>query len=107
MSEPRAKPRWRRFRNYLLLAGFVGLLLLGALGWYATTDSFQALVRRRLVAELERITGGHVELGGIHTIPFRFLVEIRNGTIHGREAAGDVPYAHVDQLIARVKLISV
>ena len=63
MSEPGAKPRWRRFRTYLLLAGIVIVLLLGALSWYATTDSFQALVRRRVVAELERITGGRVDLG--------------------------------------------
>jgi translocation and assembly module TamB len=106
MSEPRAKPRWRRFRTYLLLTGLLGLLLSGVVAWYMTTDSFQGLVRRRLVAELERITGGSVELGGIHTIPFRFQVEIRDLTIHGREAAREVPYAHVDRLVARVKLIS-
>jgi translocation and assembly module TamB len=106
MSEPGAKPRWRRFRTYLLLAGIVIVLLLGALSWYATTDSFQALVRRRVVAELERITGGRVDLGSIHTVPFRFQVEIRDLTIHGREAANEVPYAHVDRLVARVKLIS-
>jgi len=107
MSEPGAKPSWRRFRNYLLLAGLVSLLLFGAMSWYATTDSFQALVRRRLVAQLERITGGHVDLGGIHTIPFRFQVEIRDLTIHGRESASEVPYAHIDRLVARVKLISI
>jgi translocation and assembly module TamB len=106
MSEPRAKPRWRRFRNYLLSAGLTGVLLLAVAAWYTTTDSFQGLVRRRLVAELERITGGQVELGGIHTIPFRFQVDVRDLTIHGREAASEVPYAHVDRLVARVKLIS-
>ncbi len=106
MSEPRAKSRWRRFRRYLVATGAVVLLLIGCLGWYATTDSFQAFVRRRVVAELERITGGRVDLGGIHTVPFRFQVEIRDLTIHGREAAGDVPYAHVDRLIAHIKLIS-
>src|ERR1700720_1960500 len=106
MTETRAKPRWRGLGTYLLVAGLAGLFLIGAFGWYATTDSFQALVRRRLVAELERITGGHVELGAIHTIPFRFLVDIRNLTIHGHESSSDVPYAHVDQLITRVKLIS-
>jgi translocation and assembly module TamB len=106
MTEPGAKPRWRRFRNYLLLAGCAWLLLLGGLSWYATTDSFQVLVRRRVVAELERITGGRVDLGGIHTIPFRFQVEIRELTIHGRESPNEVPYAHVDRLVARIKLIS-
>jgi len=106
VSEARAKPRWRRFRSYLLVAGVAGLLLLAGLGWYATTDSFQALVRRRLVAELERITGGRVDLGGIHTVPFRFQVDIRDLTIHGREAPSEVPYAHVDRLVAHLKLIS-
>jgi translocation and assembly module TamB len=106
MTESRAQPRWRRFRNYLLIAGLAVLLLLGGLSWYATTDSFQTLVRRRLVAEMERITGGRVDLGAIHTIPFRFQVDIRDLTIHGREAVGEVPYAHVDRVVAHVKLIS-
>jgi translocation and assembly module TamB len=106
MTEPRATSGWRRFRNYLLFAGLAGLLFLAALCWYATTDSFQALVRRRVVAELERITGGHVDLGGIHTIPFKFQVDIRDLTIHGRESPSEVPYAHVDRLVARVKIIS-
>jgi translocation and assembly module TamB len=106
MSEPRAKSRWRRFCNYLLFAGLTGLFLLGAVTWYTTSDSFQGRVRRRLVAELERVTGGRVDLGGIHTIPFRFQVDVRDLTIHGRESANEVPYAHVDRLVARVKLIS-
>src|ERR1700724_9018 len=107
MNEPRAKPRGRSFRNYLLLTGLASLLLFGALCFYTTTDSFQALVRRRVVAELEHISGGGVEVGGIHTIPFRFQVEIRDLTIHGRESANEVPYAHVDRLVARFKLISI
>jgi len=107
MNQPRAKPGWRRLRNYLLLAGFLFLLCLGGLTWYITTDSFQALIRRRAIAELERVTGGRVDLGSIHTIPFRFQIEIRNLTIHGLEAAGEVPYAHVDRLVARVKVISI
>ena len=106
MNEPGAKPRWRRLGNSLLLAGLASLLVLGALSWYATTDSFQALVRRRLVAELERVTGGRVDVGGIHTIPFRLQAEIRDLTIHGRESPSEVPYAHVDHVVARIKLIS-
>src|SRR3984957_311389 len=107
MSEPRAKSRWRSFRKYVLLVGLASLILLSAVIWYATTDSFQGLVRRRVVAELERVTGGQVNLGGIHTIPFRFQVEMRDLTIHGREPANAVPYAHVDDIVARIKVISI
>ncbi len=79
--------------------------LLGAL-WYVTTDSFQAYVRRRMVAEVERITGGRAEIGSFHVIPFRMQVEVRDIIVHGKEAPGDVPLAHADHLIAQVKVIS-
>ena len=107
MTESGAKPRRRKLWRYLLAAFAGALLVLGGLAWYVTTDSFQAWVRRRLVAELERVTGGRVELGGVHTVPFRFLVDVRNLTIHGKEAPGETPYAHVDRLVAEAKLSSV
>src|SRR6266852_4821908 len=107
MTETGAKPRRRRLWKYLLFTVFAGLLLLAGLAWYATTDSFQAMVRRRLVTELERITGGRVHLGGFHTTPFRLQLEIRDLTIHGREQSGEIPYAHVDRLVAQVKIISI
>ncbi|HXY02169.1 MAG TPA: hypothetical protein VEI49_01270, partial [Terriglobales bacterium] len=93
--------------KYLLIILMAGLILMSALAWYATTPSFQLMVRRRLVTELERITGGQVELGAFHTVPFRFEVDVRDLTVHGREGSGEVPYFHVDRLVARVKLISV
>ena len=106
MSQPGAKPRRRKFWKYLLIATAASWFALGLLLWYTSTDSFQTMVRHRLVAELERATGGRVELGGFHTIPFRFEVDVRGLTIHGREGRGEVPYAHVDRLVAEVKLIS-
>ena len=86
---------------------WLALLLLAGLGWYSTTDSFRDLVRRRLVAMLERMTGGRVELGSIHTVPFHFQMEVRNLTIHGREQPGEVPYAHVNSLMAQIKIWSI
>ncbi len=88
-----------------MVAG-AGLLCLLAGLWYITTDSFQNLVRRRMIAEVERITGGRVEIGGIHTVPFHMQVEVRDITVHGREAATGVPLAHAERLVARVKVIS-
>jgi translocation and assembly module TamB len=104
VTEPATRPRLRW--KYLPIAGGAGLvLLLGAL-WYVTTDSFHAYVRRRMVAEVERITGGRAEIGSFHVIPFRMQVEVRDITVHGKEAQGDVPLAHADHLIAQVKVIS-
>jgi translocation and assembly module TamB len=59
-----------------------------------------------MVGELERITGGRVEIGSFHTIPFRLQVDVREITVHGREAATDIPLAHADRLVARVKVVS-
>jgi translocation and assembly module TamB len=98
----------RRRILWKLLLGFCvfSLIGFGLLGWYVTTDSFQQMVRRRVVASLEKITGGRVELGQLHTIPFRLRVDARNLTVHGREAADQVPFLQVDRLQAEIKIIS-
>ncbi len=45
-----AKPPRRRVWKYVLFLVIAGLLVLAALAWYTTTDSFQAAVHRRLVS---------------------------------------------------------
>ena len=104
MTEPATRPR-RRWK-YLLIAGGAGLILLLSVLWYVNTNSFQAYVRRRMVAEVERITGGRAEIGSFHVVPFHMQVEVRDITVHGKEAPWDVPLAHADHLIAQVKVIS-
>jgi uncharacterized protein involved in outer membrane biogenesis len=59
-----------------------------------------------MVTEVERITGGRAEVGSFHIVPFHMQVEVRDITVHGREAPNDIPLAHVDHLVARVKLDS-
>ncbi len=104
MTEPAARPR--RWWKYFWIAAGVGLLaFLGAL-WYTTTNSFQAYVRSRMVSEVERITGGRAEIGSFHVVPFHLQVEVRNITVHGKEAATEVPLVHADSLLAQVKIIS-
>ena len=105
MSQPATKPS-RRWWKYLLIVAAAGLFSSLALLVYVNTDSFQSLVRRRLVAEVERVTGGRVEIGSIHTIPFLLQADVRGITVHGRESATEVPLAHVDRIVARLKIIS-
>jgi hypothetical protein len=84
VTEAVTKPARRWWKYLLILIGALAAVAL-ALTIYINTESFQALVRRRLVAEVERITGGRAEIGSFHTIPFRLQVEVRNITVHGRE----------------------
>ena len=102
MTQPSAKLT-RRWRKYLLILFAAGLVTFLGLLIYVNTDSFQALVRRRLIAEVERVTGGRAEIASIHTTPFRMQVDVRGITVHGRESATAVPLAHVDRIVARLK----
>ena len=106
MTETSTKPVHRRWWKYLAYLAAAGFLAVVSLLIYINTNSFQSLVRRRLVAEVERITGGRAEIASIHTIPFRLQAEVRGITVHGREAANDIPLAHADGVVARLKIIS-
>jgi translocation and assembly module TamB len=110
-AEP-SPPERRRILWKLFLAFCVfTAIAFGLLSWYVKTDSFQRRVRRRIIASAEKITGGRVEFGELHIIPFRLRVEVSNVTIHGREdrvgAPSDgAPFVHVDRLQAELKIIS-
>jgi len=107
VTEPApSPPRPSRWKLHLLLFAAFVVLLLGAGLWYTTTESFQLYVRGHIVSALERATGARVELGAYHTIPLRLQVEVRDLTLHGLEAPGQVPLAHVDSAVARIKIIS-
>jgi len=104
--EPVPPVRRRILWKLLLLFSVFSLIAFAVLAWYVTTDSFQQRVRRRVIASAEKLTGGRVELGELHTIPFRLRVDARNLTIHGREASDQAPFFHVDRLQAELKIIS-
>ena len=52
------------------------------------------------------MTGGNVELQSFTWNLSRLEFEARNVTIHGREAAGEAPYAHADRIVVDVKIVS-
>ena len=104
MTQPAARPpRWWKF--ILITAGVLILAVLAGL-WYTTTNSFQSYVHRRMVEEIERITGGRAEIGKFHVVPFHLQVEIRNITVHGKEGPDEIPLLHADSVIGQVKVIS-
>ena len=104
MTEAPARPRgWWKY----LLAASVCVVVAVSIGlWYTTTQSFQNYVRRRMISEIEEMTGGRAELGSFHVVPFHLQVEVRNITVRGKEAPGDIPLIHADSLVAQMKVVS-
>ena len=105
-TEPFPPERRRILWKLFLLFCVFSLIGFSLLAWYITTDSFQRIVRRRVIASAEKLTGGRVELGELHTTPFRLRVDARNLTIHGHEAPDQAPFLHVDRVQAELKIIS-
>jgi translocation and assembly module TamB len=89
-------------------AGFLLLLLLvaGGLLFYASTAHFSNLVRMKVISVLQDATGGRVELQAFHWSVRRLTVEVDGLTIHGLEGPGELPYAHIERLYARAKILS-
>src|SRR5438270_10817769 len=93
-----------RRRKLFVLA--VALALAGASVWYLNSSVFEERVRERVIAELERATGGRVELPSFewHITKLEFVA--KDLTIHGSEPPGEAPYAHIDYLKVRLKVLS-
>lgn len=104
-DNPGAKPP-RRIPVASAVIGVLLLLLFIGAAIYLKSPSFNALVRSKVVAQLEAMTGGRVQLKSLQWNIAKLDVEINDLTIHGLEAPGEVPYAHIDHLTIHAKIIS-
>ena len=98
--------RLRRVWQATALTVLVLAALVSAAMWYTGSAQFENLVRKKVVAQLEQVTGGHVQLGAFHWRLLHLEFVADNLTIHGLEKPGQVPYAHLDRLYVRLKVIS-
>lgn len=94
-------------RPHLLRRVLVGVAILAAVviaAWYLTSPQFNLYVRARVVARLEQITGGRVELKSFRWNLSKLEFDIGDLTIHGNEPAGTPPYIHVDHAFVRMRI---
>ena len=99
--------RWTRFLVYsgavllvLTAAALVSALLVFRSAW------FHDAVRNRVVAEVERASGGRAEIGSFH-FDWRTLTGTVNAfVLHGKEQAGEPPLFHADSVRVGLKIIS-
>jgi translocation and assembly module TamB len=97
-----------RLRRRLLIGGVsVGLLaaIAFALALWISSSEFEELARKQLIAKLETATGGRVDLASFHWRPLELEADAGGLVIHGREATGEAPYAHIERLEVRVSLL--
>jgi translocation and assembly module TamB len=68
---------------------------------------FHEYVRGRIVAEIERATGGRVELGRFSFRGATLTAQVSPLVLHGKEAPGEPPLLSVESVALRVHVISV
>ena len=99
--EKKRQFKWRQaIASLVLLASTIGLPV------WLNSDAFREMVRARVVAELQRMTGGRVELKSFTWKLSQLHFEGQGLTIHGLEPAGEEPYIHADRVSLRLKIIS-
>ncbi|HEX8801660.1 MAG TPA: hypothetical protein VF772_23755, partial [Terriglobales bacterium] len=102
-----AKVRASRFPwwFWVVMAGLFAVLV-AAIGWFLTSPAFEEIVRYRVVAELEKATGGTVALQSLNWNVSKLEIEAKGLTIHGTEPVTQVPLAHADRLYLRLRVVS-
>jgi translocation and assembly module TamB len=107
-TAPVEPPRrfFRRFLWFVASCALLVLLLLGGLGWYATTDDFNHRVVAEVVKLLEDATGGRVELHRLRIDPWNLSVEADGLVIHGLEGPGEEPYLSAKSIYLRLRLVN-
>ena len=106
IAPPATPAKKRKLTRFVILSCLVLAAVMAGVFFYLNSGSFRETVRQTVIAELRQMTGGKVELESFTWNLSTLHFEARNVTIHGREAAGEVPYAHADRIGVDVKIVS-
>ena len=91
----------------LAAAGVAVLLAVLAVGLYfiASSAPFENLIRQHLIAQVEDLTGGRVEIASFHWRLLHLQAEADGVVIHGLEDPGEAPYAQIARIAVRLNLL--
>ena len=99
----------RRARRWLyVLAGLTGLLLIliASAVLILPSDWFREKVRARIVYEVERASGGRVEVGAFRFDWTNLTAEVAPFVLHGTEPAGAAPLFRAESVQVGLKIVS-
>ena len=109
LSSPPETPPIQKTKKTLpaMVATFLLMIVVFfALFAYMASQRFTARIQRTVVATLERATGGRVEIQHLDWSVLHLRVHLDGLTIHGLEAADQLPYFHVDSIDIDAKILS-
>ena len=96
--------KWVRILLWMIAVGLVLVVaLLSAVARYVESAEFHERVRQFAVAQMERATGGRVELQRVEWRLAGLQFELYGMTVHGKEAASEAPLLRVEQVRGRLK----
>src|SRR5436305_14661139 len=100
--------RRSRLIGLRIAALLLSLLLVLAVGGLLVlkSDWFHQKVRQRIIAELERATGGTATLGDFIVDWGALTFEFQDLTLHGTEPAGVAPLFHAKSIVVGLKIVS-
>jgi translocation and assembly module TamB len=93
-------------RRLAIAALILLVVAAGALYWVAQSDWLRERVRRGVIAQAEKLTGGRVELGAFRWDWRRVTVEADRFIVHGTEPAGTMPLLSVEKAEAQLRILS-
>ena len=107
-GDPRKAQKPARTGRYVLWAGatLFALLVAAVLAClWANSSACENLVRKRLIAKMESALAGRVQIRSFHWRLMNLEADAGGIVIHGREAAGEAPYAQIDALRLRISML--
>jgi translocation and assembly module TamB len=99
------RPARRRLLRIGLGTTALFVVAVAALLLWAGSSAGENLVRKRIVAQIETVTGGRVEIASFHWHLFDLDAEASEIVIHGREALSEPPYAQIGNLHVKISVL--
>jgi translocation and assembly module TamB len=97
------KRRWLRWLRRLALVALLSALVLAAI---VQTGLAEHWMRGAIIGQLERVTGGQVELRAFRFEFFSLRAELEGLAIRGTEPEGSPPLFRADSLLVDVRVVS-
>lgn len=98
--------RRRSIRRWAWIGAGAVVALLIAIAVFLQSATFQEMVRRRLVAAMEKATGARIELQQFSLEPSRLQIGLRGLTVRGRESQQEPPLFTAELVEAGWKVLS-